>query len=306
MKNKSIGYLKIIIVSIAAFITLISIPACGKSQKVSTQPKTQKKTATYTNYHDDKELQSKKKEISEAKKQDIEAKQNAAQTNIQANTSSQDNAISRANNSKITIVIDPGHADKSNLQTEPIAPGSSEMKIKDGGGATGVSTGIPEYKVNLNISFKLKTILEGKGYNVIMTKTTPSESPGNVERAEIGNKAGASLVIRIHADSCATSSVKGATMLVPSQSNDYTRNIYKESYRCGNIIMNTLTKEVGMSNRGVVERNDLTGFNWSKVPVILVEAGFLSNPDEDKLLASDNYEQKVAQGLADGISLAFK
>lgn len=306
MKNKSIGYLKIIIVSIAAIITLISIPACGKSQKVSTQLKTQKKTATYTNYHDDKELQSKKKEISEAKKQDIEAKQNAAQTNIQANTSSQDNAISRANNSKITIVIDPGHADKSNLQTEPIAPGSSEMKIKDGGGATGVSTGIPEYKVNLNISFKLKTILEGKGYNVIMTKTTPSESPGNVERAEIGNKAGASLVIRIHADSCATSSVKGATMLVPSQSNDYTRNIYKESYRCGNIIMNTLTKEVGMSNRGVVERNDLTGFNWSKVPVILVEAGFLSNPDEDKLLASDNYEQKVAQGLADGISLAFK
>ena len=51
-----------------------------------------------------------------------------------------------------------------------------------------------------------------------------------------------------------------------------------------------------MKNRGVVERTDLTGFNWSKVPVILVETGFLSNPQEDKLLNSEEYQNKIAKG----------
>jgi N-acetylmuramoyl-L-alanine amidase len=59
-----------------------------------------------------------------------------------------------------------------------------------------------------------------------------------------------------------------------------------------------------MQNRGVVEHSDMTGFNWSKVPVILVEMGFLSNPTEDKLLSSEDYESKLAEGLCNGISAA--
>lgn len=207
---------------------------------------------------------------------------------------------------KKVIVIDPGHASKSNLDKEALAPGSKEMKIKDGGGAQGIVTGTPEYMVNMKVSLKLKPLLEAKGYTVIMTKTDNSQSLGNIERANIGNGAKANLVIRIHADSNDDKNITGASMLIPAAINDNTKGIYAESKRCGNIVFNTLVSEIGMKNRGVVERNDMTGFNWSKVPVILVEMGFLSNPNEDKLLSSDAYENKLASALAQGIDAAEK
>lgn len=55
-----------------------------------------------------------------------------------------------------------------------------------------------------------------------------------------------------------------------------------------------------MKNRGV-ERDDLTGFNWSKVPVVLIEMGFMSNKKEDQLLSDSNYQEKLAEGLCNGI-----
>lgn len=207
---------------------------------------------------------------------------------------------------KKVIVIDPGHANRSNLEKEPIAPGSSEMKIKDGGGAQGIVTQTPEYVVNMKVAVILKNILEQKGYTVVMTKTQDSQSLGNIERAKVGNDANASLVVRIHADSSDSSAARGASMLVPAATVDSTKSIYSESKRCGTLVLKTLTSEVGMPNRGVVEHNDMTGFNWSKVPVILVEMGFLSNPDEDKLLSSGDYQQKLAKGLADGIEQVVK
>ena len=204
------------------------------------------------------------------------------------------------------IVIDPGHANRSNLEKEALAPGSSEMKIKDGGGAQGIATKTPEYLVNMKVAIKLKALLEGNGFKVIMTKTDNSLSLGNIERANIGNNANANLVVRIHADSNDNSSVVGASMLVPAAMNENTKTIHDESKRCGTIILNTLASEVGMKNRGVVEHSDMTGFNWSKVPVILVEMGFLSNANEDNLLSSEDYENKLALGLFHGIVVAEK
>ncbi|MBC8062727.1 MAG: N-acetylmuramoyl-L-alanine amidase [Clostridiaceae bacterium] len=206
------------------------------------------------------------------------------------------------------IVIDPGHANKSNLTKEALAPGpdSSEMKIKDGGGAQGVVTKTPEYLVNMRVAMKLKTLLEASGFKVVMTKTDNSLSLGNIERANIGNNANANLVIRIHADSEPSGSATGASMLVPAAINANTKAIHDESKRCGTIILNTLTSEVGMKKRNVDEHSDMTGFNWSKVPVILVELGFLSNANEDKLLSSDDYQNKIAQGLLHGIIAAEK
>lgn len=244
-----------------------------------------------------------------------------SQTSLPENTITKDVQVQGASGSSVSvqskppalavgtgkiIVIDPGHADHSNSETEPMAPGSSEMKIKDGGGAEGVATATPEYLVNMNVAVALKNILQQKGYTVIMTKTQNSESLGNVDRAKIGNNANASLVIRIHADSVDNNSVKGASMLVPSPINDNTKKIYSESMRCGQIVLNTLVNEVGMNNRGVTETDQMTGFNWSTVPVILVEMGFLSNLDEDKLLSSSSYENKLANGLANGIMAAVK
>jgi N-acetylmuramoyl-L-alanine amidase len=204
------------------------------------------------------------------------------------------------------IVLDPGHASKSNLAKEPAAPDSKELKIKDGGGAQGIATRTPEYKINMEVALKLKNLLEAKGYMVIMTKTENSVSLGNVERAEIWNRANADLAVRIHADSSNDASVRGASMLIPSGQVEYTKPVYNKSKEYGKIVLDTLTAQVGMRSRGIIESKDMTGFNWSKVPVILVEMGFLSNMEEDRLLSSKEYQDKICKALAEGISLAVK
>jgi N-acetylmuramoyl-L-alanine amidase len=206
--------------------------------------------------------------------------------------------------SEMVIVIDPGHASNTSLEKEPQAPGSTIMKVKEPGGAQGINTKTPEYLVNMEVAVRLKSLLEEKGYTVIMTKTENKQMLGNIARAEVGNKAKADLVIRIHADSSDKSSVNGASMLVPAD-NENTDAIYKISKKYGNIVLNNLINSVGMKNRGVVERNDITGFNWSKVPVILVEMGFQSNVEEDKLLATDTYQDKLAKALSEGIDNAL-
>lgn len=201
---------------------------------------------------------------------------------------------------KKVVVIDPGHGVGGNRGYELQSPDSSITKIKDGGGTEGITTGVPEYVVTLKVAEKLKALLEQKNYTVIMTKTQMSEAPGNIERAEVGNNNNADLVIRIHCDGMDNQSIAGASMLVPAPVG-YASNISSISAEYGQIILNDLVSNVGMDNRGVVERSDLTGFNWSKVPVVLVEMGFMSNPEEDRLLNDDTYQNQLANGLYNGI-----
>lgn len=65
--------------------------------------------------------------------------------------------------------------------------------------------------------------------------------------------------------------------------------------------MNNICKITGSRNRGVSIVDNMTGLNWSKVPVTIVEMGFLSNPGEDRLLSSDDYQNKIVQGIVNGI-----
>lgn len=201
---------------------------------------------------------------------------------------------------KKVVVIDPGHGAGGNREYELQSPDSGITKIKDGGGTQGVATGVPEYVVTLKVAEKLKALLEQNNYTVIMTKTHDYEAPGNIERAEVGNRNNADLVIRLHCDGMDNQSVTGASMLVPAPVG-YAKDIAAISGEYGQTILDSLVEAAGMNNRGVVQRNDMTGFNWSKVPVVLVEMGFMSNPEEDKLLNDDNYENYLAQGLYNGI-----
>jgi N-acetylmuramoyl-L-alanine amidase len=205
---------------------------------------------------------------------------------------------------KKVIVIDPGHASRTSLEKEPNAPGSNIMKVKESGGAQGAVTHTPEYVINMHVAIKLKNELEKLGYVVIMTKDKNEIMLGNIQRAVIGNKANADLVIRIHADSSGSSSVKGTSMLVPANTK-YTKPIYEQSKKYGQVILNALVNNVGMKNRGIVERNDLTGFNWSNVPIVLIEMGFLSNPEEDRLLCTEHYQNKITKGVVEGVNKIF-
>lgn len=211
-----------------------------------------------------------------------------------------------ANTQGKVIVIDPGHGSEWDMSLEPLAPGSSKKRVKAPVGAVGEFTKIPEYKVDWDVALKLKKILEDKGFIVVMTKSSIEENPGGIERAETGNKANARLVVRIHADSFEDEAVNGTTILVPEALSGDRKPLSEESSRCANIILNTLESDVGVKARGVVLRDDLTAFNWSNVPTLLIEMGFLSNKNEDILLNNEDHQNKLAQAIADGIEEAVK
>ena len=244
----------------------------------------------------EEEEEKNKEEITE----EVDDNEDNIKEDSSVNSELNDNSESNDNNEKIVVVIDPGHGGNGNSEKELQSPDSNILKIKDPGGCIGVNTGIEEYKITWQVSMKLKSILESKGITVILTKEDVNESPGNIERAEVGNNNNARLEIRIHCDSASTSNAYGATTLVPGYTG-YAKNIADISRGYGEIIQKSLVDKCNMYNRGVVTREDLTGFNWSKVPVVLVELGFLSNPNEEKLLIYDEYQNKLAEGMSEGI-----
>lgn len=248
---------------------------------------------------------SKVEDVQSSEKNDSNKKQTTNKDESSNEENSNKDNDSNEENSNITIVIDPGHSSTGTSGNEPVSPNSSTTKLKDGLGATGSYTNIPEHKTNMSVALLVKKELTSKGYNVILTKQDVAESKSNIERADVGNKNNADLVVRIHADSAENSSISGASMHVPAN-NEYTSSFYKISKSYGTTILNTYVDEIGIKNRGVIERNDLTGFNWSKVPVVLIEMGFLSNKEDDNFVSNTANHPKIAKAISDGIDKCFE
>jgi N-acetylmuramoyl-L-alanine amidase len=199
------------------------------------------------------------------------------------------------------VVVDPGHDARANLATEPIGPGSSTRKIKDGGGTHGVVTGIREPELTLDVSLRLRRLLRDAGVRVVMTRArTAGASMGNVARAAIANDAGAALFLRVHADGAASAAARGTHTLAPALQRGWTDDVYVASRRAATLVQTELVRTLGFPDRGIQERSDFTGFNWADVPVILVEMGFMTNPLEDRALARPAVRQRAALGLCRG------
>lgn len=200
----------------------------------------------------------------------------------------------------VVVCIDPGHQSRSDSKPEPVGPGSAETKPRVTGGATGLVTEIPEYEIALQISMNLKARLESSGLTVVMTRTTNDVSLSNAERARIANESGADLFVRIHGDGNPDSRVCGISTLYPA-SNAWTAATAAKSKQAATLVQHSVVKATGAADRGLSLRGDIAGFNWAKMPSILVECGFLSNSVEDRLLASPHYQDKLAQGIAEGV-----
>ena len=194
------------------------------------------------------------------------------------------------------ICIDPGHGTIPAIgrQTEPIGPGSSQLKIKDGGGTAG------EAPVALAIALKTRALLKRDGYRVAMTRTGRTYAGGNIERARFCNLRHAALMIRIHADGSTDRSLHGVKTLVPALHRGWTDDIYASSVRAARKVQSAVVRQTRALDLGLVQRSDLTGFNWANVPAVLVECGFMTNPAEARLLRSNAYQLKIARGLTAG------
>lgn len=181
------------------------------------------------------------------------------------------------------IVLDPGH-------------GGSDA------GAIGPS-GVTEKSVSLAVSLKAQELLTKSGYQVVMTRTTDIDvaAPGVPDSTELQARVdkappNAELFISIHCNAFSTTKANGMeTFHAPTA---------VKGERLARLLNEELERLGGLNNRGVKSARFYV-MTHSQCPSSLIELGFITNPREEKLLASDEYQQKLAQAITNAVNRYF-
>lgn len=209
---------------------------------------------------------------------------------------------------QLVVAIDPGHqgnwVDMS--EKEPNGPGSSEMKAKATTGTQGSFSGKAEYELNLEISLLLRDELEKRGYRVILTREDNDTAISNAERAQMAYEEGGDIYVRIHANGSDDAGVQGALAMVPSSNNPYIPELAEDSYTLAECILSAYCEKASFASLGIQYYDNMTGINWSKLPVMILEMGFMTNQSDDLRMSDASVQPLMAEGIADGIDLYFE
>ena len=276
---------------IIIFIFCISVCLLGCNQQIDTEIEEQTIKVGHPLVIEGIEEQPKQDKIEE---QDTE-------NSIKEISLAKELGIERTKDAKFLIAIDAGHQSKGNSEQEPIGPGASTTKAKVSSGTTGTTTGITEYQLNLEVSLKLQKVLEDLGYEVIMIRTTNEVNISNSERAITANEAEVDVFIRIHANGSENASVCGTMTICPTSSNPYCSEIYNQSRLLSDLVLECFVNETESVKQRVWETDTMSGINWCEVPVTILEMGYMSNPAEDELMQTEEYQYKMVTGIAKGI-----
>ncbi len=204
------------------------------------------------------------------------------------------------------VVIDAGHQQQGNSGQEPIGPGTSSTKAKVSSGTAGVSTGVPEYQLNLDITLQLRDELIARGYDVILCRETNDVDISNSERAAVANENEADAFIRIHANGSGSSSAHGSMTICMTPGNPFNGDLYEESRHLSDCVLDAYVAETGISKEYVWETDTMSGINWSQVPVTILEMGYMSNPSEDEKMQDPDFQKVMVTGIANGIDDYFE
>ena len=188
---------------------------------------------------------------------------------------------------KYTVVLDAGHGGIDS-------------------GCVGINTNVYERDINLSITKKVGNFLNILGINVVYTRTNEDGLYGTFAsghkmrdmraREAIIEQANPNLVVSIHLNSFTSSSARGAQVFYKLNS-----DISKE---LADKIQSLFSEQVEGSKKSSAE-GDFYILNCSDTPGVLVECGFLSNPDEEAKLTTDEYQEKIAYIITCGIISFF-
>ena len=145
---------------------------------------------------------------------------------------------------------------------------------------------------------KLEAELTSRGYTVKMIRTSNDVDISNATRAEYANNLKADAVIKIHTNGSTDGNATGVMTVCQTS---YNSAIYDQCKSLATDVLSGLLASTGAKSDGIWETDTMSGINWSTVPVTIVEVGYMTTASEEALLVTDDYQNKIAKGIADGL-----
>ena len=202
-------------------------------------------------------------------------------------------AVDKDKNTKRSIFLDPGHGGSD--------PGA-------------ISGGVREKDLTLSVYNKVSSKLASLGYTVLTSRNVDKDVD-LVDRADQANKANADMLLSIHFNAGGRGIARGIETYYYQATADRVPKINKENHnnterlersrKLANKVQQNLLYQTGANDRGV-KRASFTVLRETSIPSILVELGFIDNPEERNKIKTNEYQERLANGIVDGIVEYYK